>query len=369
MNSKLSSHLRGQLPRRLREMMIALPVFLVLSTTSLLAADPALASTSEQAKEAAKASQKFLQGLFRNYEPTQVGLTKDQGDDAYMDFTLSVMFPVLHGYYPDRKITAKQERTDPFPNWKHLKFYPYFAATIRDGFYVTTRPSSPVVGKRFNPLLAFRSWAYDSDKAGSSLDQFFEVVYAHESNGQIFANPDRFNEQVSVYLRTEKDQNDQVLVQRAYRSARDNISRGWDYWGVHASYDFDYRDIHITTLAKFDYYLRHGLLQGSAEEYNKWENDSQGKRRRFVDGLSLRTTLQTRFWHPFKWVELDGRFVLTWTTGTQNPFQYHTWKAETGFRVANFPVLAWYRSGYNSDVIDYYRKDSSWGVTLSFWNF
>ena len=31
--------------------------------------------------------------------------------------------------------------------------------------------------------------------------------------------------------------------------------------------------------------------------------------------------------------------------------------------------MLWYRYGYNSDLIDYYRKDHSLGLSLSYWNF
>ncbi len=32
-------------------------------------------------------------------------------------------------------------------------------------------------------------------------------------------------------------------------------------------------------------------------------------------------------------------------------------------------LMVWYRSGYNRDLTDYYRRDHSFGLMLSFWSF
>lgn len=44
-------------------------------------------------------------------------------------------------------------------------------------------------------------------------------------------------------------------------------------------------------------------------------------------------------------------------------------KLEVGLKFFELPLVAWYRDGYNSDLIDYYRRDRSFGLMLSFWSF
>ena len=71
----------------------------------------------------------------------------------------SAMFPLplIPGDYPD----AIRRRTDE-PFFRHTDYSGpnfYFAATIRAGQYIGTRPSSPVISKRFNPLFAVRFWS------------------------------------------------------------------------------------------------------------------------------------------------------------------------------------------------------------------
>lgn len=333
---------------------------------------------------------KSIAQLFRSYEPSQVGYTKDQGDQPFMDFTFSAMFPLplIPGDYPD----AIRRRTDE-PFFRHTDYSGpnfYFAATIRAGQYIGTRPSSPVVSKRFNPLFAVRFWGKDIEGMRDSVDNFVEVSYGHESNGQFIANQARFDEQRRVYL----NQFDAPLLparNTAYLSARDNISRGWDYVGVQFARDFDTNafdawapDATIGFRAKFNYYLKKGFLQGDAEEYNPaWEAspsgvlpDPEGRARKYVDGLSFRYTLtvappreQKALTGWSKLLRFERRYALTWTTGYAQPFRYNTVKAEAGLNIYGLPVLLWYRYGYNSDLIDYYRQDHSYGLSLSFWNF
>lgn len=340
--------------------------------------------------------------LFRTYEPTQLGYTKDQGDDPFLDFKFSAMFALHPGAsdYPD---PVRRSTREPFlrdigytgPNF-------YFAGTIRAGQYLGTRPSSPVVGKRFNPLLAVRFWATEKNSVyglgrsrRESEDNFLEFVYGHESNGQFIASPGRFDDQLRVYLNQARDAATpaaSVLARStAYLAARDNISRGWDYVGVQFARDWDTDffqswapEATIAMRAKFNYFLRKGLLQGDTEEYNSsWESsptglnpDPEGKARKYVDGLSFRFTLTVA--PPRKLAELSGwekilrferRYAVTFNTGYAQPFRYNTVKAEAGLNIYGLPLMMWYRYGYNSDLIDYYRQDHSYGLSLSFWNF
>jgi hypothetical protein len=334
---------------------------------------------------------KAFTNLFRSYEPTQIGYTWDEGDDGFMDFTFSTMLP-LH--------PAAREYPDPVRHLTDQRFFRpatysglnvYFAATVRSGQYIGTRPSSPVVGKRFNPLVAFRLWAKDPAGQLESEDNFVELVYAHESNGQFIASQERFDEQLQVYHDQYKDAPNPagaaIATGTAYRSARDNISRGWDYVGLQFARDWDARlwlpldqKVHAVTMglrAKYNYYLPWGLAQKQAEEYNAWENDPQGKRRNRVDGLSLNYTLSiTPDGNPEEFTlrqrlfRFERRYALVWTTGAARPFAFNTLEAQASVVLLNhFPLTLWGRWGYNSDLIDYYRRDHSIGLSLTYWKF
>jgi hypothetical protein len=300
--------------------------------------------------------------IFRPYEPDTIGLTWDKGDGRFLDYTLSVMFPLAHNIYPGPHPYPQKGLFD-FPGWRYLKPYPYAAATLRGGQYIGTRNSAPVVGKRFNPLFAFRFWTVDSLNLKTATEgKFFEVLYAHESNGQWISSEATFNEQVTVFLH---DGNDPA---KARLNARDSISRGWDYVGT--QYGWESPAAKYALRLKFNYYLEQGIFQKDAEQYASWEGDPEGRPRKFVDGVSARFTVKLDARQSLrKWGLTDGRFAVTWNTGYVEPFRFNTWKFELGFTVLNLPFMGWYRTGYNSDLTDYYRKDHSAGIMLSFWNF
>jgi hypothetical protein len=42
---------------------------------------------------------------------------------------------------------------------------------------------------------------------------------------------------------------------------------------------------------------------------------------------------------------------------------------EAGVKLLELPLMGWYRYGYNRHLTDYYRRDQSFGLMLSFWSF
>ena len=325
--------------------------------------------------------------LFRAYEPTQIGVTWDDNDDPFMDFTLSPLV-ALHGAAADYPGDARERTGQGF--FRPLRLSSpnlYFAATLRAGQYINTRPSSPVVGKRFNPLLTLRLWGEDVRGARESMANFLEFVYGHESNGQFISSPQRFAEQLQVYRNQALDGDDPdaiaIATNTALRSARDNISRGWDYVGVQFARDWDtelpWSDLPVVMSlnAKLNYYLDDGLLQGAKEDYNDWEMDPEGKPRNQTDGFSLRYTLLVDPWHERRessfieqLIRFERRYAFTWTTGYDQPFKFNTFKAEATVMLMDVvPLTVWYRYGYNSDLVDYFRRDLSFGFALSYWDF
>ena len=66
---------------------------------------------------------------------------------------------------------------------------------------------------------------------------------------------------------------------------------------------------------------------------------------------------------------IERCYVLTWTTGYADPFRFNTVQFEAGGKLLELLLMVWYRYGYNRDLTDYYRRDHSFGLMLSFWSF
>lgn len=365
--------------------MAALFAFVTLVHTSAadLPATPEEAAkrqTENAARKAAGLPTREFRQLFRAYEPTEAGFTIDQThgrDDKFLDATISFMLPLFHNVAPPPQRTYEQTSfTRP---WAYAPYRFYFAMTDRFGQFVYTRESSPVINKRFNPLIAMRWWEKAPGDGGklTSEDNFFEVVYAHESNGQSVDSEVQYNAQVTAYLEESSNLSPDEQLRRAHRSARDNISRGWDYVGFQFARDWDTPAVAGTLAlrARANVYLG-GAFQQHIEEYNDWEVDPDHPAVRFggsprkrsdYDGISGRLTYVSRARHAAN--GLDGRCAITWTTGYAHLLRNNTVKVEVGFSMYAMPFLLWYRTGYNSDLIDYYRRDSSFGLKMSFWRF
>lgn len=282
--------------------------------------------------------------LLQPYEPITAGYTKDSDDVPYMDVTLSLKLRLL----PEDWLKENQL---------------YLSFTGRFGFYWGTRFSSPVIGKSYNPKLFWRWTPGKTDpnntrpsSVGSlpsvEYTQYFDFAYAHQSNGQTITTATQYEQEQKTQQRPQ--------------FANDYISRGWDYleviwkrsYGLSPSYP-------LSSYVDLKYFLNPGLLQGRPEEYKSFENDRQGKPRRAVDGLSglleyqfpCRCTgaLQT-FSNPSLW--------LKYQTGYDTPFRYGTERLEAGIRVAGLPLAVWAQYGYLSDLANYYRKVTSYGIEL-----
>lgn len=137
--------------------------------------------------------------------------------------------------------------------------------------------------------------------------------------------------------------------------ANDQLSRGWDYIGLawkktHPS-SYPWR---ISTYLTLKYFLSHGLLQGAPEEYNDWENDSEGKSRNRVNGVSGKLELQWK----------DINFGAFYETGYHDIFRYNTTRLQIGKTIGTLPVFLWGQVGHGSDLAQYYKKVSSWGIAV-----
>jgi len=233
----------------------------------------------------------------------------------------------------------------------------YFAFTGRFGQYIGTRESAPVIGKRFNPKLFVRYWTDES-----RLGYVDFAFLAHESNGQSIDNPAEYQLAQSVAERPE--------------FANDHISRGWDYlelvWKKVPHYDEGKTS--LTTYVTLKYFLPDGLLQGKPEEYNTWENHPEGKPRNRVNGVAgmLKFHQKGAWWTvgENKWALLsDIKLVAAYETGYREIFQYSTVRLEAGTKLMQLPLNLWAQKGYNSDLAQYYKKVTSWGIEVQIGSF
>lgn len=337
---------------------------------------PSLAE-SDARLSSAKSGREFevLRNFVQPYEANELGLTRDKGDELFMDFKLSLMFPLI-GSYSDQISPPTQAPLWSFGRFDshHTAFF--FSATVRGGQYLWSRPSAPVVAKRFNPQGILRLWFVgDRDR-----NRYLDLMYGHESNGQSIDKAARFNEQREIYRLLEDHPDTPDAFARATRNARDAISRGWDYLGTefswHALSEVEIERHGRTTKVPFSrtakiklrHFLDDGLLQGKKEEYNDWEGDGPRRRRADYDGLMFQYTNVWRF-AAEALPAFTGRYTLTYTTGLRQPFRHSTAEVDLGATLFRVPFSVWYRRGYNSDLIDYYKLTQSFGAKISIWDF
>jgi hypothetical protein len=315
----------------------ALPIAGVAADEGLVATSTKPATSPVDAVTAA-----LGEPVLQPFAPITGGETYDSDDTYFTDVNLSL------------KIRLSPANLLP-------QIRPFLAMSTRFGFYWGSRSGSPVIGKSYNPELFFRFLPHGTVLPGYNdqhfeYPQFFNIGYAHESNGQLVHTQQQYQQQ---------------LLNTPPASYADNfIHRGWDYA------DFAWKDALLTDAAtsylELKYFLPHGLLQGPEDQYHSWENDPQGKPRKAVDGIE----------ETFAWPRRDAHFVdekhvgfghlnltLKYATGYQDPFRYSTLRGELGFQLYSLPLAVWAQRGYMSSLANYYRDADSVGVELRFETF
>src|SRR5512146_220239 len=192
--------------------------------------------------------------VLQPFEAETGGLTKDSDDARYMDVNLSIKIRMLPLQWTRRSRV-------------------YLAMATRFAFYWGSRPGSPVIGKSYNPQLLWRWLLSDRvtpspDERSFEYDEFLDVAFAHQSNGQLVHSPDEYRHQ--------------LIATPPAQYADQFIHRGWDYLDV--AWKRRYRnDVSVYLAGR--YFLPTGLLQGREDEYHSWEGSPEGKPREAVDGL------------------------------------------------------------------------------------
>lgn len=324
------------------------------------------------------------------YEPNKAGITKDNDDRTFLDVTLSVKVPL-------RVLDYMFE----MPEFRERQSEFFIAFTGRFGFYWFGRESGPVIGKRFNPKIAWRltdakDTGFDScargDSAGTTplqagvfieardygslpcgrvtRESFLELAYAHESNGQT----------VSSQAEYVVAQDAAVLKDRKREYADDYLSRGWDYIGLiykpRPCAACETPQHRLSYQLNLRYFLDRGLLQGRAEEWNDWEMfAAQGKKRSAVNGLALQARYQAHTCmngegRPCAGAKIgDWKLVAGYETGHAQPFRHHTLRLEAGLQVLQLPLTVWWQSGYANDIARYYIRGHSYGIGFDIGSF
>lgn len=296
---------------------------------------------TEDTKQNAEGAQLRSLPMLASDEPNMLGWTRDSYEgQGFMDFTLSMRYPLFY---------------DTLQEGYKYYMLPFISFTGRLGQYFD-RHSSPVVAKRFNPKLFFRF--YESSRAAgknlwsddNGLD-YYDIGYAHESNGQHVDSPSLFSSAVASYGTPE--------------IAQDYISRGWDYLGYKRHLQMHEHGLDSLD-AEMRYFLHHGLLQTTSEEYYVWEGPRSITRISQVDGLRLKLN----FGFHRDWFKGASLF---YTTGYLDFARHNTLRAELGFTpLSDFlgvPIVLWGQTGYNNNIAQYYRRAWAIGLAASFETF
>ncbi len=281
--------------------------------------------------------------LLSSEDPNRLGCTRDSYEPAcFLDFTLSMRYPLFY-----KALQDKAER-----DGSAFDMLPFFSFTGRMGQYNgNVRHSSPVVTKQFNPKLYFRFYTDSTSGvlgANDNKQDYYDVGYAHESNGQ-------YVDSVAVF-------NSTAASVGGAEIAQDYISRGWDYVNYRRHLHFDALGTNSLDV-DMRYFLSYGLLQKGSEEYFSWEAPRAITHISQVDGIRLKVN------RDFDWSWFKGA-ALFYTTGYRDMAHWNTVRAELGFTplsdLSGLPIVLWAQTGYLPNVTQYYRHAWSVGLTASF---
>lgn len=303
-------------------------------------------SDSNQTRQAVLASHSFL----TSHDPTMLMLRNDgfESSTDYMDFQLSLKHPLFSNSQPLNSLHANLADTleHLIPGENEYFMQLYLAFTGRFSHFIGGRNSSPVVPRSFNPTLFYRFW--------SSRNNYFDVEFGHESNGQRIRNLEGL----------QREQLDYLAEGEPSFYARDGLSRGWDYMALEWQRSWNNRWL---SQLRVRHFLHDGPLQEEAEEYNLWEDGGSILRpRRQFDGINL--ALQYNFNRSR--CLLGSTHIclqnvkLEQATGYSALFEHNTTTVELTTDFFGMPIQLWGKSGYNNNLVEYYNYTTSWGLGI-----
>lgn len=289
--------------------------------------------------------QSVSQPRLRQHETNQFLLDYTGGGsfDGHIDVQLSVAYLLTD---PDWSEYFEKNDAD----WNLA-----LAGTIEFDFYVGTRDSSPVVGRRYNPSLQ-----YYYSRNESKGWQEWRLSIEHESNGQATEDIDTLN-QLARSFRLQYQDRHNFTDQKAFELAEETISLSNNFFSVGGVYRFSPTNINDrcnSTLSCFDIHLKlrqqifgdgqNGEFRSPVNQEDRLK-DYQGTRIGLINrwneknsiGLILRTG-QLAGGDPFKNNTLEINYHHTWHIGQ-----------------LEVPLSLSYRNGYLEELYNYSNRSSS----------
>lgn len=274
-------------------------------------------------------------------QPNTLGVSEDGYEGVpYMDFNLSMRYPL--GY--ESRLGSRDHVTGAW--------VPYFSFTGRMSQYFNRR-SAPVVTKRFNPKLMVRFYGTEPLEGkkvwvdDNSLD-YYDIGYAHESNGQYVNSVAAFNSVAANFGSTD--------------IAQDYVHRGWDYLDYRRHLHFDKNRIGVLDL-ELKYFLNHGLAQRDITEIYAWEAQHPVMHIGQVDGIRVRAGIDVNN----EWFK---NAYFSWMTGYRDIARYNTFRLESTFKPLTtyfgVPIVLWWQTGYDNNVARFYLHSWYAGVAFAF---
>lgn len=324
-----------------------LPITLLASTFTIKASVEPLIFDKSAISEASEIKR------FRQHEVNQLMLDFGNGGTLarHLDAQISISYLLTE---PDiQEFDMSNSKAD----WNLA-----LAGTIEFDFFVGSRNSSPVVGRRYNPSLQYY-YSLNQPKRW----QEWRLSFEHESNGQSTDNIQTLNELARSFSRQYRD-NRNVSAEELFDLATETISLSNNFVSVGGVYRFSTSDdakICDEKLLCVDLHfkLRQQVLGDIQNgEFRTFENRND----RLKDYQGTKLSLTSRW-------SKESRINLTIRTGQLSggsPLKNNTMELNYFYiwNVGEFdiPLSLSYRTGYLEELYNYSNKSSTLKIGLNF---
>lgn len=308
------------------------------------------AGLSQNEQKDLKDITEYQQRRFRQYENNTLLLDYVNGSkvDKHIDAKLSIAYLLTA---PDRVEYDGKEQSD----WNLA-----FSASVEFDFFMATRHSGPVVGRRYNPGLQYY---YSMNKTEGWQEYRFSIE--HESNGQATESRATLNRITNDFLAEYADTPDFDL-NKASELAEETISMGNNFVSVGGVFRFNNQKLNTqmcdTQLSCFDIHikLRDNTLITDENSGNFRSLEAEDQNLSEYQGISL------SYLNRFDFAEKqDITIELNYVTGQINggkPGKHNTFKANIyyNWKLNNdkliVPLVASCQTGYMHDLYNFAQK-------------
>ncbi|WP_105166587.1 hypothetical protein [Pseudoalteromonas sp. T1lg23B] len=332
------------------------PLFCLLLLSNVCTAAPQLSGSLPEKRHKEKDEQSPPQeSFFRNIQPfegTEIYVDYGRGND--LDGALDVQYSFKYVFGRDMNF----EKEGDF-DWNAA-----FSFSGEFDFYLGTRNSGPVVGRRYNPGLQL---AWGTVKRDGVIE--WRLSLEHESNGQ---TTDSLPTLLSIardnkaeYAQDHPDIDNYYYLQMA----TETVSRGSDFLAVGGVYRVNlnnvaYQDCH-SKLSCFDIHLKFRKVLGDPEDEVFWDvtkrldqlEDYQGTDITFVSQFSIEDRIFKLLGGPST-LSLRYRSGEIWggDMGTNNTFDLSFTSHLHVTSEVQLPIIFSYHAGYLEELYKYSEK-------------